>query len=69
MLLHQLEKWKNKKQMLDYQIDQDIFASFYEEVTNGSDLFEMITTLAYQIYEMQVCMEGILEDLEVGQKN
>jgi hypothetical protein len=64
MLMDALTKWKCKKDMFGCEIDEDLFSIFYQEYSCGKSFCEMFCDLAYQIYELQVCVDGLLEDLD-----
>ena len=71
MLMEALDKWKCDKNMFGCEIDEDLFGIFVQEYFVGKSWVEMFAALAYQTYELQVCMEGLLEDVELlnGQVN
>ena len=66
MLFEEFSKWrfevKNPYFACDGN-DEDAFYQFFNERSEKFDsLADIITDLAYQIYELQTCMEGMLED-------
>lgn len=68
MFMDQFEKWdKVDGSKHDYEME-DRFSIFYQQQMAGKSFFEMLYELAYQMYEMQVCIEGLLEDQD-GQEN
>lgn len=71
MLMQELDTWKCKKDLFGCEIDEDLFGIFVQEYFCGKSWCEMFAILAYQIYELQVCIEGLLEDMDDlnGQKN
>lgn len=66
MLMERLEKWKCDKGMFGCEVDEDIFGIFVQESFVGKSWVEMFAALAYEVYELQVCMEGLIEDMENG---
>lgn len=57
MLLEQFEAWLEGRTPT-----MENFSTFYYE-TQGTD-YQKSVALAYQIYELQVCVEGLIEELE-----
>lgn len=66
MLMEDIEKWRKKQAppMFKSDIDEDIFSVFFQEHSVGKGFMQMISELAYEIYELQVCVDGLLEDNE-----
>ena len=65
MLMEDFNAWIYKKNhpFLSDNI-KDNFEIFYQENQFGKTFFDMLAELAYQIYEMQECIEGIIEDMD-----
>lgn len=69
MLMDQFEKWKWKQGNIQYRVedvtkkDHQDFIKFYEDHVHNMQE-DPLTELAYQIYNLQVCMEGLLDDFE-----
>ena len=65
MLMESLERWvKEQNPPLSIRdLDEDTFSIFYQEFSAGKTFVEMLCLLAYETYELQVCMDGILEDI------
>jgi hypothetical protein len=66
MLMEELNSWKIKNNMFGCEVDEDCFSIFYQEQSCGKTFFEMLYLLAYQIYQLQECVEGLLEDQDCG---
>jgi hypothetical protein len=66
MLMELFEEWleTDKAKKLSYRDSEVLFGSFFEEEFEDFDVREIICELAYQIYNMQICIEGMLEDME-----
>lgn len=66
MLIEAVEKWRKKQTppMFKSDIDEDIFSIFFQEHCVGKSFMIMLTELAYEVYELQVCVDGLLEDNE-----
>lgn len=67
MMLHSYQIWlkdPENKSCLGSEDSPDNFSIFYQYYCVGKGFMEMLADLAYEVYELQVCMEGILEDLE-----
>lgn len=67
MMLEAYQKWlkdPNNNSSLGSEDSADNFSIFYQHHCVGKGWFEMLADLAYQVYELQVCIDGILEDLE-----
>ena len=66
MIFEELEKWRLKQSpcILLNEIDEDNFSSFYQEQNCGKTFFEMMSALAYEIYELQVCVDGLIQELD-----
>lgn len=49
----------------------DDFVSFLEDRWKGKPVGEVVLDVSWQLYELQICMEGIIEDLEYisGEEN
>ncbi len=44
--------------------DEDMFIFFFNHQNANKNAAEVIVNLAYQIYQLQVCVDGLIEDLE-----
>lgn len=68
MLIEEFEKWKKSPFGFEYAgqypDEQDLFGIFYQGHTCGQSIAEVINKLAWQIYNLQVCIEGLIEDQE-----
>ena len=65
MLMEEFEKWRvdtENKSIFQDQNDATNFSIFFYELTSFMTFKEILEELAWQIYELQVCMEGVLED-------
>lgn len=65
MILEDYQMWKQKHNYLFYN-DDDVnnFYIFFQTVSKEKELREILLELAYEIYELQLCMDGILDDQE-----
>jgi len=41
------------------------FDTFFQQRCYGQSLCETFCSLAWEIYQLQICMEGILDDLDL----
>lgn len=65
MLMQKFHEWRtapNNRSHLGSEISRDNFSIFYQEYSAGKNFFEMQEDLAHQIYELQECVEGLIED-------
>jgi hypothetical protein len=71
MITELLEKWKIKNKMIGCEMDEVIFFGFFREIFGDKSLMEITCDLAYAIHELEVCIDGLLEDMEdmSGQEN
>jgi hypothetical protein len=70
MLMQEIEEWKNYNSMFGCELDDEHFEMFFDDVKpNWPEWIH--SYLAKQIYELQLCVEGLIEDIEElnGQKN
>lgn len=56
MLFEEYMAWKNNNSSLE---DFDVY---FQHSCEGKDLWTIISELAYQIFELQTCVEGLIED-------
>lgn len=65
MILEEFTKWKNTNSMDNHE-DEELcfkeFASTYCRDLNGVE--NIIKDLLYQIFNLQCCVEGLIEDQE-----
>lgn len=61
MLMEEFQKWKESKECV-YDDDRDKFDIFYQHKYACKPFVEIMADLAYQIYHIQVCIEGLVED-------
>jgi hypothetical protein len=60
MLIQDFHNWLNELE----EGDIEAFKIFYRETRNPMYISESIEELAWEVYQLQECMEGILSDLE-----
>lgn len=65
MITDQLDAWKVKKEMFGCEIDEDLFSIFFQEQYIGKSFMEIMCDLAYAIHELEVCVDGLIEDVEL----
>jgi hypothetical protein len=63
MIKEKLDEWKVKHDMFGNEIDEETIGPFLEE--SYARPFECFCALAYAIYELEICLEGLLEDMEI----
>ena len=66
MLLENLEKWcqhQNPPIPME-EVNEDVFSVFYQEHSVGKGFVMMLSDLAYEVFQLQVCIEGLIEDNE-----
>lgn len=67
MLMDEFKKWRylpDNLSSLGTEDSEDNFGIFYQYYTQQQSFFDMLTKLAHQIYELQVCVEGLIQDQE-----
>lgn len=65
MISEHLDNWKNENNMFGCEIDERIFRVFFDDMLEkGSTLRDIVSMLAYAMYEQEICMEGLIEDVE-----
>ena len=69
MILEQVQKWKMEKGLFGCEIDESYFYVFFMEIFQKKPLLKHLADFAYEIYQIQVCLEGIIEDLDYGQED
>ncbi len=64
MLLDEFNKWCLTDQctLLPYKETEDLFDVFYQNSITGRAFVEMLKDLAFEIYQLQVCVEGLIEE-------
>lgn len=66
MLLEDFEKWrisKNNHSILQDENSEENFGIFFQHYTVGKGWFEMVADLGWQIHQLQVCVENLLEEI------
>ncbi len=64
MFIESFDRWRwdpDNKSILGTEESQDNFDIYYMHYTYGMNYMTMFADLAYQIYELQVCVEGLIE--------
>jgi hypothetical protein len=71
MLMQEIDQWKNENNLFGCELGEEHFYMFFQDKRGNYDAFQTAAYLAQQVYELQVCIEGLLEDMEYlnGQKN
>lgn len=67
MLMEEFKKWRTNPNNLSPYADEDSednFSIFYQHHCVGKGFMLMLCDLAYQVYELQEIVEGLIEDLE-----
>lgn len=59
MLLEKFTKFCGEKKE-----PEDNFHTFYQQESLGKSFTEMMADLGWQIYQLQVCIDGLIEDQE-----
>lgn len=71
MLIEQYQDWKQTEEARQFHkfIEEERFLQFYSERNrkNNSRGTTLLAELAMNIYYLQVCVEGILEDIQGDQ--
>ena len=68
MLMEKLNAWKMVNNQFGCEVDENLFSMFFQENEFGKTFFENICDLAYEVYQLQICMEGLLEDQDMDRK-
>jgi hypothetical protein len=71
MLMQEFEEWREENE-IQYEIlskdpsqkEYNLFSIFYQNRSFGENFSEMCMNLAFDIYNLQVCVEGLIEDME-----
>ena len=66
-MMEAFEEWRKQPDNHSPYGDEDSeenFSIFYQHLCFGKGFVAMLADLAYQVYELQVCMEGVIEDME-----
>jgi|HubBroStandDraft_3_1064219.scaffolds.fasta_scaffold10928_6 hypothetical protein len=69
MFIEQYRNWCKEDARKRYEAGDeqyDKFSCFYQENSVGKTFMEMLCEQAWQIWQLQVCVEGLLEDLNDG---
>lgn len=63
MLMQNYHNWREvgRAKNLPYD-DEDLFHFFFNHASHEKSAAKVISDLAYEVYQMQVCLEGMLED-------
>ena len=71
MLMQEVDTWKCQTDLFGCELDEEHFYMFFKDTKGAYDAFQTAAYLALQIYNLQVCLEGILEDMDYlnGQKD
>lgn len=67
MLMPAFKKWRidpNNKSSLGDEDSEDNFSIFFQHHCFGKNFMDMLSDLAYQVYELQVVVDGLIEDME-----
>lgn len=67
MLIDEFEEWRlnpSNACYVDENSCEDNFSIFYQEYSAGQTFMSMLCVLASQIHALQVCVEGLIEDME-----
>ncbi len=60
--MHDFEKWKvDNAQKID---DYEQFKIYFEEHNAEQNFHDVVIELAYQVYELQCCVESLIDDIE-----
>jgi len=64
MLMEEFEEWIEDEEIgeLMPEDDKDNFSLFYQRYCTGKMLPEILCAIAYEVYHLQVCIEGLIED-------
>jgi len=65
MLYDEFKTWKLREgysMFTDDEHDRELFKRFYAHEIHGESMAAIVDDLAWQIYNLQCCMEGLLED-------
>jgi hypothetical protein len=64
MLIEDFKEWMDE----DMVTEREAFSEFFHEIClkdADEDLPTIVEELAWQVYQMQLCVEGIIEDNDV----
>ena len=60
MLMNQFQAWLEKNSDLEPCLEN--FSLFYNDLNRETGWYDMLAELAFQIYHLQVCVEGLFEE-------
>jgi len=66
MLMDEFNNWRldpNNKSSLGDEDSEENFFIFYRHYCRSQGIYGMLSILAHQVYELQVCIEGLIEDI------
>lgn len=65
-LFERFQNWLENKNLVNrYDIDEEFeFNKFFDKYSDTKAESTLLSEIAYQIYQLQVCVEGILLDLD-----
>lgn len=68
MLMQEFDDWRNKpgnEELMQQPITEDTFRKFFMNWRPPRESFmDGLAGLAYELYEVQICLEALLEDIE-----
>lgn len=67
MIMDQFHKWKidnDYEEALSEKEDEDLFTKFTQEKICTAPSWQVMIKILFEIYSLQCCMEGVLEDME-----
>jgi hypothetical protein len=66
MLMETFHKWKKiqRSKGYPYPDDEDLFEIFFHQYSMGVTATELLSELAWEITQLQECVEGLIEDGE-----
>jgi len=66
MLMDEFNSWRldpNNGSSLGEENSENNFSIFYQQYSVGKGFMTMLSVLAHQVYELQVVVEGLIEDI------
>jgi len=67
MLMEDFEEWAERYRDLHPECKMKenlLFEIFYQQHSVGKSFMELLAESAFELYQAQVCIEGLLEDIE-----
>ena len=67
MLIDEFQTWRESglSKYIPYTDEEDLFIIFCNQRNTGKDVQQVFFDILWQIYQLQICVEGILEEQDI----